>query len=155
MSFEYISKSLEDTGKLAHELAKHLSGGDVILFYGGLGAGKTAFTKALAQGLDVKDHIHSPTFTLIHEHRGRLNLYHIDLYRLDTIEEIRNIGFEEYLYSDGVTVVEWSEKLGDYLPEGAIKIKAEILGDCERKYTLSSEIEYYEKILGEVENCLF
>lgn len=154
MLFEYISHSQEETEKLALELAKHLSAGDIIFFYGGLGAGKTTFTKGIGKGLNVKDHIHSPTFTLIHEHTGKLKLNHIDLYRLDTIEEINNIGFEDYLYSDGITIVEWSEKLGDNLPAGYIKIEIEVLGDNERKFIISTDTESYEKMLGEVVNCI-
>ena len=154
MKTEFISHSPFETEKLAYELAGKLSKGDVILFFGDLGAGKTTFTKGLAKGLKISDYIHSPTFTLIHEHTGALNLYHIDLYRLDTIEEIMNIGFEDYLYSEGVTVVEWSEKLQDYLPNGYIKIQIETLGDTDRKFVLSSDLESYNKMLGDVVNCI-
>ncbi|MBQ0106213.1 MAG: tRNA (adenosine(37)-N6)-threonylcarbamoyltransferase complex ATPase subunit type 1 TsaE [Armatimonadetes bacterium] len=154
MKTEFISHSPEDTEKLASELAGRLSKGDVILFFGDLGAGKTTFTKGLAKGLKITDYIHSPTFTLIHEHIGKLNLYHIDLYRLDTLEEIMNIGFEDYLYSEGVTVVEWSEKLQDYLPKGYIKIEIETIGDTDRKFVLSSDLETYNKMLGDVVNCI-
>ena len=154
MSFDYISKSLDDTKKIALNLAKNLNAGDVILFYGDLGAGKTTFTKSLAEGLEIGDDVHSPTFTLIHEHKGKLNLYHIDLYRLDTFEEILSIGFEEYIYSDGVTVVEWSEKLGDNVPKGVIKIEIESLGDNERKFKFSTDINAYNKMLKEVVTCI-
>ena len=154
MTFEYISHNLIETEKLAFSLAKRLNPGDIILFYGGLGAGKTTFTKSLAKGLGISDDIHSPTFTLVHEHFGKMPLYHIDLYRLDTIEEILNIGFEDYIYSDGITVIEWSEKLDDYLPKGFIKIEIETLGDNERKFKLSSDLEQYTNILKEVVTCI-
>ena len=154
MSVEYISKSLEDTEKLALKLSEKLSSGDVILFFGGLGAGKTTFTKSLAKGLGVKDYIHSPTFTLVHEHKGNLPLYHIDLYRLETQDEIQNIGFEDYIYSEGVTLVEWSEKVRGNLPKGYIRIDIETLGDFERKFILSSDMEIYDNMLKEVVHCI-
>lgn len=154
MIYEYVSHNLNETDKLAKELAERLSEGDIILFFGGLGAGKTTFTKSLGEALGVNDTVHSPTFTLIHEHTGRKKLNHIDLYRLDSQEEINNIGFDEYLYSDGITVVEWTEKLGDFLPKGAIKIRIEVLGENERKFILSSDSKSYEKMLGETVSCI-
>ena len=154
MSAEYISHSIEETGALAKKLARRLSPGDVILFYGGLGAGKTTFTKKLAEGLNIKDHVHSPTFTLVHEYKGDINLYHIDLYRLERYEEIMNIGFEDYVYSDGITVVEWSEKLGEHYLKGVINIKIETIGENERKFTLWSDIKSYNEMLEDVVKCI-
>ena len=154
MSIKYISHNVKDTEKLALEIAKHLQPGDVILFYGDLGAGKTTFVKALAKGLSVTDLVHSPTFTLIHEHEGNLMLYHIDLYRLDDYDQILNIGFEDYIYSQGVTCVEWSEKLGENLPRGAIIIKIENIGDNEREFTLWSDLENHNKMLEDAVKCI-
>lgn len=154
MSIEYISHNLEDTKKLGLELSKHLSKGDLILFFGGLGAGKTTLTKSIGEGLKIKDLIHSPTFTLVHEHFGEKKLNHIDLYRLETIDEILNIGFEDYIYSDGVTIVEWSENLCDFPVSGYIKIEVEVLSDTERKFMLSSDVDSYNKMLKEVIDCI-
>ena len=154
MSVTYTSKSTEDTAKLAKGLASRLSGGDLILFYGGLGAGKTTFTKSLAEGLGILDDIHSPTFTLIHEHLGKTKLFHVDLYRLETLEEIINIGIEEYIYSDAITVIEWSERLKDFLPKGRIEIKINIIDDNVREFVLSSDKETYNNMLAEVVACI-
>lgn len=154
MSIEYISHNLEDTKKLGLELSKHLSKGDLILFYGGLGAGKTTLTKSIGEGLKIKDLIHSPTFTLVHEHLGDIKLNHIDLYRLESINEILNIGFEDYIYSDGITIVEWSENLEEFPVSGYIKIQVEVINDNERKFILSSDVESYNKMLKEVIDCI-
>src|SRR5699024_5529025 len=97
--------SLSETQALAHRLALLVSSGDVITLEGQLGVGKTTFTKALAEGLGIKDHITSPTFTIIKEYEGVIPLYHMDAYRLEDSEE--DIGFDEYFYGDGVTVIEW------------------------------------------------
>lgn len=95
----------------------------VVALIGELGAGKTTLTKGIARGLEVPDLVHSPTFTLIHEHKGRLPVYHFDLYRLDTIEQIEDLGYEDYFCGPGVTIVEWAEKIQALLPEDHLEIR--------------------------------
>lgn len=113
----YISESLEDTQEIAQRIADTLVSGDVLCMYGDLGAGKTAFVKGLAKGLGVDDHITSPTFTIVNEYFGRLKLYHFDVYRIADPDEMYEIGYEEYVYGDGVSVIEWPQLIDEILPE--------------------------------------
>lgn len=130
-----ITKGPEETVKLGEGLAKRLRKGDVVALCGGLGSGKTTFTKGIGKGLGVKDarHINSPTFVLIKEYEARIPLYHLDLYRLDGLKDIEDIAVEEYMYGDGVTVVEWAEKAKKILPKKHIVVKFEIKGEQERE----------------------
>ena len=114
---KYISNSCEETQKIAADFAKTLKGGDVICMRGGLGAGKTAFTQGLARGLNVKEPVTSPTFTIVNEYEGRLTLYHFDVYRISDSDEMYEIGYEEYVYGNGVSVIEWPQRIEDILPE--------------------------------------
>lgn len=114
---KYISNSCEETQKIAADFAKTLKGGDVICMRGGLGAGKTAFTQGLARGLNVKEPVTSPTFTIVNEYEGRLMLYHFDVYRISDSDEMYEIGYEEYVYGNGVSVIEWPQRIEDILPE--------------------------------------
>ncbi|MDE6551223.1 MAG: tRNA (adenosine(37)-N6)-threonylcarbamoyltransferase complex ATPase subunit type 1 TsaE [Clostridia bacterium] len=106
---KFISRSIEDTQTLAAAVAGQLKGGEVILLSGRLGAGKTAFTKCLAKSLGVKDTVTSPTFTFMKSYKGRLNLYHFDMYRAGDEDELYELGLEEYLYAGGVCVIEWNK----------------------------------------------
>lgn len=105
----YITKSPEETINIAKEYAKRMLGGEIILLDGDLGAGKTTFAKGLAQGLEITDIVVSPTFTIMNEYKGRLNMYHYDMYRIQSADELIELGLEEYLYSDGVSVIEWNK----------------------------------------------
>jgi tRNA threonylcarbamoyladenosine biosynthesis protein TsaE len=118
-----ITHSPEETWELARKLAPILSSGDVINLSGDLGAGKTVFTKGLAVGLGIDEPVTSPTFTLIKEYEGRLPLYHFDVYRLASPEEMEELGFDEYFYGDGVSVVEWGDKIEELLPDVRLDIK--------------------------------
>ena len=118
---EYRSNSPLETEALGERLAAHLHPGDVIAYTGDLGAGKTAFTRGLARGLGVTDRVTSPTFTIVNEYEGgRLPLFHFDLYRMDSPEELFDIGWEEYLARGGVCAVEWSEHAQDAFEEEPI-----------------------------------
>lgn len=115
-----ISRQPADTIEFARELAKRMRPGSVIALAGDLGAGKTQFVKGLALGLGYTGEVTSPTFTLIHEYRGgRMPLYHFDFYRLNQVEEIIDLSFEEYLLADGVCVIEWADKFEMLIPEDA------------------------------------
>jgi tRNA threonylcarbamoyladenosine biosynthesis protein TsaE len=114
-------RELTEYGK---SLALELSAGSVVALVGDLGAGKTALSKAIAAGLGITDDVTSPTFTLINEYGGgRLPLYHFDVYRLDDPSDLEELGYEEYFYGRGVTIVEWADLVSDYLPEDAIVIE--------------------------------
>jgi tRNA threonylcarbamoyladenosine biosynthesis protein TsaE len=117
------TRSLEETLRFGERLGRELQRGDVIALFGELGAGKTALVKGIARGLDVTQEVTSPTFTLVHEYTGgRLPLFHIDLYRLDNVEQALAIGIEEYLNGTGATAIEWSEKIESLLPATAIRV---------------------------------
>ncbi|MCG4582762.1 tRNA (adenosine(37)-N6)-threonylcarbamoyltransferase complex ATPase subunit type 1 TsaE, partial [Anaerosalibacter bizertensis] len=114
---------LEDTEKFGYRLGSLLEGGDIVCLTGDLGAGKTTLTKSIAKGLDVKDYITSPTFALINEYKGRVPVYHFDVYRLEGIEDVIDLGFEEYFYSKGVTIIEWGDKIEKFLPEDILTVE--------------------------------
>jgi len=130
-----ITNSAEETIAAGERLAEKLKPGDVVALSGNLGSGKTTFTKGIGKGLGVKNsrHINSPTFVLIKEYDGKIPLYHLDLYRLDNIKDIENIGIEEYIYGDGITVIEWSEKIKEILPEKHISVRFNIKGENKRE----------------------
>lgn len=120
---EYISNSAQETEALGERLAARLRPGDVIAYTGDLGAGKTAFTRGLARGLGVTDRVTSPTFTIVNEYEGgRLPLFHFDMYRLGSADELFDIGWEDYLRRGGVCAVEWSENIADALEEDAVRV---------------------------------
>ncbi|MDY3971985.1 MAG: tRNA (adenosine(37)-N6)-threonylcarbamoyltransferase complex ATPase subunit type 1 TsaE [Clostridia bacterium] len=114
---KYISNSYEETQKIAADFAKTLKEGDVLCMYGDLGVGKTAFVQGLAKGLEIDEPITSPTFTIVNEYSGTLPLYHFDVYRIADSDEMYEIGYEEYVYGDGVSVIEWPQLIDDILPE--------------------------------------
>lgn len=114
--------NLEETEKFGIFLGENLRPGDVVCLNGDLGAGKTTLTKSIAKGLGIDDYVTSPTFTIVNEYYGKIDLYHIDTYRLDDMVDVDYLGFDEYFYSDGVTIVEWAEKIRDALPEEYMEI---------------------------------
>ena len=114
---EFESNSYEETQKFAEEFSKTLKAGDVLCMYGDLGVGKTAFVQGLAKGLGIDEPITSPTFTIVNEYSGRLPLYHFDVYRIADSDEMYEIGYEEYVYGDGVSVIECHSLLTTYFPK--------------------------------------
>lgn len=134
-----ISASVEETEKIASSLLPELGCKGVIALYGELGSGKTCFVQGMARAMGVLKVVTSPTYTIINEYSGKLALYHIDLYRLRSLEEITDIGIEDYLDSDGITVIEWAEKIRKLLPPRTIHITFEIQPDRRaRKITIVS-----------------
>lgn len=119
---QYLSHSAADTEELGRRLAAVLRSGDVVAYRGGLGAGKTAFTRGLAAGLGCTARVSSPTFTVVNEYDGPLPLFHFDMYRLSGAEELFDIGWEDYLSRPGVCAVEWSERVEEALPEDAVTV---------------------------------
>ena len=120
---EFITHAPEQTEALGERLAARLRPGDVVAYYGGLGAGKTAFTRGLARGLGVTEPVTSPTYTIVNEYlSGRMPLFHFDMYRLSSSEELFDIGWEDYLQRGGVCAVEWSENVADALA-GAVEVR--------------------------------
>ena len=120
---EYVTHSREETENLGARLADALAGGTVVAFTGDLGAGKTAFVSGLARALGVKERVTSPTFTIVNEFEGgRLPLFHFDMYRLGSADELFHIGWEDYLTRGGVCAVEWSENVAEAIEDDAIRI---------------------------------
>ena len=117
---QFLSHSTQETEAIGEELAQKLRGGDVLAFTGSLGMGKTAFTRGLARGLGCRGRVTSPTFTIVNEYEGKTPLFHFDMYRLGSSDELFDIGWDDYLARGGVCAVEWSERVSDALPEDTI-----------------------------------
>lgn len=133
---EFITHSPEETEKIGEALAKSLQPGTILAYRGDLGAGKTAFTRGLARGLGCKETVTSPTYTIVNEYLGgRLPLFHFDMYRLASSDDLWDIGWEDYLDREGVCAVEWSENVQDAM-ENAITITIEKLGETTRQITI-------------------
>ena len=118
----YCTSSPEETEQLGIRLAQQLQGGEVIALFGGLGMGKTAFTRGIAAGLGVTDGVSSPTFALVHDYAGRLTVHHFDMYRVSGWDDLYSTGFFDYLDTGDVLVIEWSENIESALPPDAIRV---------------------------------
>ena len=151
-TLEVITRSKEDTMNFASKLATYISPGDIITLEGDLGVGKTTFTKGLAIGLEIERNITSPTFTIIKEYNGIMPLYHMDAYRLEFSDE--DIGFDEYFYGQGVTVVEWAKFIEDFLPAKRLNISMEIKNETSRKIVCIADDTHYETILEQLKNTM-
>ncbi len=130
------SESPDETQAAGATLAESLEPGDVVALTGELGAGKTCFTQGLARGLGVTRRAVSPTFVLVNEYRGRLPVHHVDAYRTDSLTELLDLGLEELFSGDGVTIVEWADKLRPLLPPHTISVHIEGVGDEPRRITI-------------------
>lgn len=133
----FISKSESETVKRGKEFAQQLHEGSFVALYGDLGAGKTLFVKGICEAFEVKEVVNSPTFTIVNEYHGTLPVFHIDLYRIKNVDEIFGIGFDEYLESGGVCLVEWAEKLDGILPEKRFDVKMSVVDDSTREITMA------------------
>ena len=128
-----MTHSPEETELLGETLAKKLMGGEILAYRGDLGAGKTAFTRGLARGLGISDRVTSPTYTIVNEYEGgRLPLFHFDMYRLDSADELFDIGWEDYLLRGGVCAVEWSENVPEAM-EDAITVEIRKISENDRQ----------------------
>ena len=130
----FISVNAAETKAVGERLAREIQTGDVLALVGDLGAGKTQFVKGLAEGLGSAAVVTSPTFTLVHEYQGsRLPIYHFDFYRIESLAALRAIGFDEIVFGDGVSVIEWADRFADAIPPRARWIKFEIMSDDQRR----------------------
>jgi len=146
--FEFISNDPQQTTEFAKQLAQKLQPGDVIALEGDLGAGKTTFTKGLAEGLGISRTVNSPTFTIIKEYQGRIPLYHMDVYRVE--DSFEDLGFDEYFEGNGVTVVEWAHLIKDQLPESILTIYLYHENEYARKIVLKPRGTRYEELCKEI-----
>jgi len=148
MMFSVISSHPEETWHIGEVLGSYLGPGDIVCLYGDLGSGKTNLAYGIARGLNVREqYITSPTFIFVNEYHGRTPLFHIDLYRLAEPEELENIGFREYLTTDGVTVIEWAEKAEYELPQERLSIYLAVIGEESREIGFLAEGERYEQLM--------
>ena len=149
---ELISHSPEQTQRFGVRIGELALPGDIFLLVGGLGTGKTCLTQGIVWGLNIKEYALSPSFVIIRELHGRLPLYHIDLYRLDHIEEIVGLGLDDYLYGNGVCVIEWAEKGLSILPTEHLLIQISYLSDTERSFEIKPSGQRYLKILTQLKH---
>lgn len=144
-TYEIKSFSDEESKEIAARLTLLLQPGDIITLEGELGAGKTTFTKGIAQGLGVKRMVNSPTFTIVKEYDGRIPLYHMDAYRLEHSEE--DIGFSEYFNGKGLSVIEWAKFIEEFLPTERLNVKINYLGENSRLIEFDPTGEHYKKVI--------
>ena len=147
---ELVSNSPEETQRLGRRIGRLAQAGDVFLLVGDLGSGKTCLTQGIAWGLGIEEYTMSPTFVIMRELYGRLPLYHIDLYRLDRIEESLDLGLDDYLYGRGVCVVEWAEKALSILPAEHLLIDISYLGDTGRRFKLKPGGRRYRQMVTQL-----
>ena len=135
-----VTGSPEETVEFARHIGTLLRGGDILAYRGGLGAGKTTFTRGLALGMGLPDEVSSPTFALVNEYRSeKITMYHFDMYRIMNAEALETTGFYDYMSEDSVIVCEWSENISGCLPDGTITVTIERLGENEREITVEGD----------------
>ena len=144
MTYKIRTTSLEQTQDIAYKIGKWVSNGMILTLEGDLGAGKTTFTKGLAKGLGINRNVNSPTFNIIKEYQGRIPLYHMDVYRLESGGD--DIGLDDYLFGDGVCVIEWASRIEDLLPMERLDIKIFREGENQRCIELTPVGKNYETI---------
>lgn len=150
MSLALISMSAEETRSLGHYLGRLAMPGDLYLLVGPLGAGKTCLVQGLASGLGISGYALSPSFVLVRELKGRLPLYHIDLYRLENPIEVIGLGLDEYFNRRGVSAVEWADRAADHLPRENLLIEITYLGESKRQLVLRPSGERYKELMLEL-----
>lgn len=147
---QFLVKNVEETTELGFSIGRLLNSGDIVCLTGDLGTGKTHITKGIAKGLGIDDHITSPTFTIVNEYdSGRLKLYHFDVYRVSDPDEIYAIGFDDYIFSNGVSIIEWANYIEEILPSDYLHILIEkdlSNGEDYRKITITPYGERYNYI---------
>jgi tRNA threonylcarbamoyladenosine biosynthesis protein TsaE len=134
---ELVTRSPEETEAAGERLGRALGSGDVVALTGDLGAGKTCFIRGLARGLDVPQPVSSPTFVLVNQYAGRVPVYHLDAYRTESLTEVLDLGFDEYVSGGGVTVIEWADKLHPLVPADAVWVHIAGLGDEPRTISIA------------------
>jgi len=146
-----LSNSAGQTRKIGEHFAQRFAGGEIVLLSGCLGAGKTVLAKGIAQGLGIpKDQVTSPSFVLLRIHKGKFFLHHFDLYRLKSPEDILSLGYEEYFYSQGITLIEWPERLKFLLPKEFLKIKLSPRARNQRLLQFVAKGARYKQLLGKI-----
>lgn len=148
---EIISHSTSETVNLGKRLSRLLNQKDIVCLFGRLGSGKTMLVKGIAEGLRIDpEQITSPSFVLIREYKSKFPLYHFDLYRLKEPKDILGLGYEEYLYSEGVSVIEWADRLGFLLPQEHLSIRLAVKGENTRKISITARGKNYERLVAKL-----
>ena len=151
---EVYTDSPEETRSLGKLLGNLASGGDIYLITGNLGTGKTHLVQGIGFGLGIREYACSPSFMIAREYHGRLTLYHLDLYRLERIEEITDLSIEQYFKDDAVCVIEWAEKGSDVLPSENLSIVLDDLGEDNRRITLIPHSKHYAELVQRLREAL-
>jgi len=148
-----ISRSSEETLHFGALLGRHVTKGSVIALSGELGTGKTCLAQGIAKGLRVPEHLYvtSPSYVLVNEYAGSLRLFHLDLYRIDSVVQLDDVGIDEMTGSDAVTVIEWAEKMGDVLPEERLSVSISIIDDQTRDFRITAS---GQGAVNLIERCL-
>ena len=154
-TLDFISHSESQTRRLGMRLAPLLEPGDVLALTGDLGTGKTRWVQGVCQGLEISDPVNSPTFTLVNEYQGRLPVYHIDLYRLSTPAEVLTFGLDDYLYGAGVSMIEWAELAGEFLPKSYLAVELHHLEETKRRVVLRPQGARFLKLLNAFKETAF
>ncbi len=144
-----LLKNIDKTEKLGKLISEIVGRGCLICLNGSLGAGKTALTQIIAKNLGVNEYVNSPSFNLMNTYNGKYTIHHYDLYKLNSVEEVLDIGIEDYLYTEDVVIIEWAEKIEEILPEERIDIDIQFLNNI-RKAVVSGKGTYYEKLKEEM-----
>jgi len=143
-----LSKDTAETIQYGEELSRLLKKGDIVCLFGELGSGKTTFVKGLAKGLRVSPNkVHSPTFVLMNAYEGKIPLFHFDFYRIEKSSELSSIGYDEFLYDEGIAVVEWAEHFGALMPKEYLKIRFQHKGENKREIKISAHGKKYRPLL--------
>jgi tRNA threonylcarbamoyladenosine biosynthesis protein TsaE len=154
-TLDFISHGEAQTRRLGARLGELLKGGELVALQGELGTGKTRWVQGVGQGLEVEQHVTSPTFTLVNEYPGRLTLYHIDLYRVSLVAEALAFGLEDYVYADGVCLIEWAERVVEVLPPSRLWITFHHLDDTKRRITMQASGDHYQRLLQDFQHVAF
>lgn len=144
------SENEDQTLSLGKKIGRSLSRGDVVAIRGELGAGKSVIARGICEGLGIAQRTRSPSFTFMNRYRGPIDVYHIDLYRIERMGELATLGWEEMLYSDAITLIEWADKLGSLLPPASLDISIEITGEETRRIALKANAERHEGIIEDI-----
>ena len=146
---QFVVNNVDSTVDIGYQIGKLANSGDIICLIGDLGTGKTHITKGIAKGLGIDEHITSPTFNIVNEYEGNLKLYHFDVYRVNDPDEIEAIGFDEYIFGDGVSIIEWANYIEELIPEEYLNVTIEKmpeLGENFRKITLTPNGDKYNYV---------
>jgi len=146
----FDSESEEQTLSLGKRVGRGLGRGDVVAIKGELGAGKSVIVRGICEGLGMVQRTRSPSFTFMNRYRGPIDVYHIDLYRIEREGELATLGWEEMLYSDSITLIEWADKLGSFLSRASLDISIEITGEETRRISLTANVGRHERIIEDI-----